>query len=188
LEQGVAELSKICNDADYVVRQGEAGDCMYIVLSGELEVVRRSQGREFFLATLGPGDFFGEMSLIDNEPRTASVRSVGQSEVMMLDRQNFLGQVQQDASLAFQILSKMAGRARDLSQRLMNLGALLPTEADTVRTYGSAYPLPMDRDSFLAKVQAEPKLALAMMQEMSSHVREMDDRLVNIAAFAPSQV
>ncbi len=184
----MAELSKICNDAEYVVRQGERGECMYIVLSGELEVVRRSQGREFFLATLGSGDFFGEMSLIDNEPRTASVRSVGQSEVMMLDRQNFLGQLQQDASLAFQILSKMAGRARDLSQRLMNIGALLPTEADTVRTYGTAYPLPVERDAFLAKVQADPKLALAMMQEMSGHIREMDDRLVNVAAFAPGQV
>jgi CRP-like cAMP-binding protein len=181
----MAELSKICNDAEYVVRQGEAGECMYIVLSGELEVVRRSGGKEFFLATLGSGDFFGEMSLIDNEPRTASVRSVGRSEVMALDRQNFLGQIQQDASLAFQILSKMAGRASELSQRLMNIGALLPTEADTVRTYGSAYPLPMDRDTFLAQVQANPSLALKMMQEMSGRVREMDDRLVNVAAFAP---
>ncbi len=184
----MAELAKICNDAEYVVRQGDTGDCMYIVLSGELEVVRRSQGREFFLATLGPGDFFGEMSLIDNEPRTASVRSVGKSELMVLDRQNFLGQVQQDASLAFQILSKMAARAHELSQRLMNIGALLPTEADTVRTFGSAYPLPMDRETFLAEVQANPSLALAMMHEMSSHVREMDERLVNIAAFAPGQL
>ncbi len=184
----MADLSKICKDAEYVVRQGDPGSCMYMVISGELEVVRRSQGRDFFLATLGPGDFFGEMSLIDNEPRTASVRSVGQSEVMMLDRKNFLGQVQQDASLAFQILSKMAGRARDLSQRLMTIGALLPTEADTVRTYGSAYPLPLERDAFLAKVQADPKLALAMMHEMSGHIREMDDRLVSIAAFAPGEV
>lgn len=184
----MSELSKICNDGDYVVRQGEAGDCMYIVLSGELEVVRRGQGREFFLATLGPGNFFGEMSLIDNEPRTASVRSVGQSEVMMLDRQNFLGQVRQDASLAYQILSKMADRTRELSQRLLNIGALLPMEGDAFRTYGNAYPLTMDRDTFMAKVKADPALALSMMQEMSSHVREMDDRLVNIAAFAPGEV
>ena len=181
-------LSRKYQDGEYIFREGEPGDCMYIVVAGEVEVVRRSQGREFFLAVLGAGEFFGEMALIDGGKRNAGVRALGEAEVIMLDRKNFLEQVQQDPSLAYQVLGRMAERTRDLSHRLKNIGALLPNESDALRAYGNAYPLTLERDAFMQQVRQNPTLALKMLQEMSGHISEMDDRLVNITVFSPADI
>jgi CRP-like cAMP-binding protein len=181
-------LSKKYQDAEYVFRQGEPGDCMYIVVAGEVEVVRRRENHDFVLAMLGPGEFFGEMALIEGGKRNAGVRAVNEAEVITLDRGNFLKQVQEDPSLAYQILGRMADRTRDLSHRLKNIGALLPNETDAFRAYGNVYPLSIEREPFMQKVRENPALALQMLQEMSGHISEMDDRLVNITVFSPADI
>jgi CRP/FNR family transcriptional regulator len=116
---------EIYQDGEYVVRQGETGDCMYLVLTGELEVVRRSGGREFVLAILGEGDFFGEMALVEQDVRSASVRAVGRAVLLKLDKETFLERVQQDPMLAYQLLVQMSKRLRELDERMANLGATM---------------------------------------------------------------
>src|SRR5512143_4269462 len=111
-----APLGKQYRDGEYVVHQGEEGDCMYVVQSGEVEVIRRSTGREFCLAVLGPGEFFGEMALVERDVRTASVRALGDASVLTLDKSSFLRQVHQDPSLAFRLLEKLSHRIRDLNE------------------------------------------------------------------------
>ena len=180
--------SKSYRDGEYVVREGEAGDSMYLVISGEVEVVRQSAGRECYLAVLGAGQFFGEMALIDEEPRNASVRALGQTEVLPLDRANFLAQMQEDSSLAYELLGRLQERIRDLSNRLRTLGALLPDEAAALLTFGSAYPQNWTKDDFIARVKANPSVALRTLQEVSSRIREMNDRLMNVTAFNPSEL
>jgi CRP-like cAMP-binding protein len=101
---------------------------MYLVLTGELEVVRRSGGREFVIAILGEGDFFGEMALVENDVRSASVRAVGRTVVLKLDKGTFLERVQQDPMLAYQLLVQMSKRLRDLDERLANLGSAMMDE------------------------------------------------------------
>ena len=58
-----------------IVRQDEHGDCMYILLSGKANVIHRKDGKQFGLATLGTGDFFGELALVDEGPRSADVEA-----------------------------------------------------------------------------------------------------------------
>ncbi len=60
-----------------IVRQDEPGDCMYILVAGHAQVVHRREGEKFELAVLGPGDFFGELALVDEGPRSADVVAVG---------------------------------------------------------------------------------------------------------------
>lgn len=75
---------------DDAVRQGEPGDAFYIVRSGRLQVVvRREDGSEYSVATLGPGDPFGEQALVTDDARSASVRAVEVSEVLRLSREDF---------------------------------------------------------------------------------------------------
>lgn len=62
-----------------VVRQDETGDALYIVISGEVQVTHRRDGRDILLATLGPGDFFGELALVDDGPRSATVTAMQES-------------------------------------------------------------------------------------------------------------
>ena len=119
---------EIYQDGEYVVRQGDTGDCMYLVLSGELEVIRRSGGREFVIAMLGEGDFFGEMALVDRDIRSASVRAVGRAVLLKLDKETFLERVHEEPVLAYQLLVQMSKRLRDMDERLASLGSAMMDE------------------------------------------------------------
>jgi len=59
-----------------IVKQDEHGDCMYVLISGKASVIHRKEGKQFELATLGTGDFFGEIALVDEGPRSADVEAM----------------------------------------------------------------------------------------------------------------
>jgi NADH dehydrogenase len=72
-----------------VFRQGELGDRIYIVLSGEAEVVREAEGRETVLARLRAGEYFGEMALLNSTPRTATVRCAVAMDALSIPKHEF---------------------------------------------------------------------------------------------------
>jgi CRP-like cAMP-binding protein len=119
---------EIFQDGEYVVRQGEVGDCMYLVLRGELEVLRRSSGREFVIAMLYEGDFFGEMALVESDIRSASVRAVGRAVLLKLEKETFLQRVHEEPLLAYQLLVQMSKRLREMDERLASLGTAMMDE------------------------------------------------------------
>jgi CRP-like cAMP-binding protein len=61
---------------DTIVKQDEKGDCMFILVEGRAGVIHRKEGKQFELATLGAGDFFGELALVDEGPRSADVEAI----------------------------------------------------------------------------------------------------------------
>jgi len=75
---------------EIIFRKGDMSDCAYFIVSGEAEVLREEQGKETILATLFPGDYFGEMSLLTNEPRNATVRAKGSLMAEVVGKENFL--------------------------------------------------------------------------------------------------
>ena len=77
-----------------IVREGEMSGRFYIITSGEVEVVRQVDGKEQQLRRLGPGDHFGEIGLIGNRRRTATVRTVTDTSVLSLARQDFAALVE----------------------------------------------------------------------------------------------
>ncbi len=105
-------------DGDTIVRQGEIGNCMYVIQRGRVEVVREMTNGPVRLAVLETGDFFGEMAIFDHESRSATVRSLGESRVLTVDRRTFFRRIQDDPSLAFRIVRGMSRRIRDLDERL----------------------------------------------------------------------
>lgn len=105
-------------DRDVIVRQGDPGDCMYVVQDGQVEVLQVADGAEQRLAVLGPGDFFGEMSLFEKQRRSATVRSLGKSIVLTVDKRTLLRRVSEDPLLAFNLLKVMCHRVRELDARL----------------------------------------------------------------------
>lgn len=76
-----------------IFRQGEEGDCAYFIHSGEVEVIRQQHGGEEVVDRLKKGDYFGEMALISNAPRNATVRSVTPVRLAILGKQNFLNMI-----------------------------------------------------------------------------------------------
>jgi CRP-like cAMP-binding protein len=92
---------------------GDPGHALYIVRSGEVEIyVKNDQGEKIVLETSGPGDIFGEISLLDNGPRTAWVAAVSNVEVLRLDREHFEDYVRQYTPAALNLLSVAARRLR----------------------------------------------------------------------------
>ena len=117
----LGELGKVYRSGEVIVRQGDVGDCMYVIQSGKVEVIREHGGKEIRLAQLGEGDFFGEMALFEKDVRSATVRTLGDARVLTVDRKIFLRKIQDDPSLAFRIMERMSHRIRDLDDELMRL-------------------------------------------------------------------
>jgi CRP-like cAMP-binding protein len=115
----------------FVFREGDAGSDMYIIESGTLEVVRSARG-DVPLATLGPGDFFGEMAILEDQPRFASVRAVSAARLLRVDRAAFAGMLRENFEIAVRIMRKLVARLRRTEELLQSAQA----ELDVVRRGG----------------------------------------------------
>ena len=114
------DLGKTYNDGDVIIKQGDSGDCMFVIQSGKVDVIKESNGQEIHLATRNEGDFFGEMSLFSREVRSATIRAKGTVVALTVDKRNLLGRIQKDPSLAFRIIETMSRRIRELSEEYAN--------------------------------------------------------------------
>ena len=112
-------LGKEYRDGEWIVRQGDLGNEMFVVQDGYVQVVRQDGGDEAVLAELGPGDFFGEMAIFEHEVRSASVRSRGTSRVLTVDKRTLLRRFQEDPSLALNILETLSHRVRVLDAEVV---------------------------------------------------------------------
>ena len=108
-------LGKQYRDGETIIRQGEVGDCMYVVQSGRVEVVQSSEHGRQHLAFLETGDFFGEMSVFEKEVRSATVQSAGEARVLKVDKKTLLRRIREDPLLAVNLLQTMSHRIRDLN-------------------------------------------------------------------------
>jgi CRP-like cAMP-binding protein len=99
-------------DAGQVVfHQGDPGECAYFIKSGEVQVVRNGEDGETVLATLYRGQYFGEMALLANQPRNATVRALTQTQLAVLGKQNFLTMVTMVPATGEDILKTVQERA-----------------------------------------------------------------------------
>jgi CRP-like cAMP-binding protein len=114
-------LGRVYRDGEAIVLQGEMGDCMYVIQQGKVEVLREEGGRMFRLTELGAGELFGEMALYEKAPRSATVRAVGEVRALTVDKKTFLRRVQEDPSLAFNVLRAMSARIRALDVEVARL-------------------------------------------------------------------
>ena len=111
-------LGRQYNDGEVIIRQGDAGDCLYVIQKGKVEVIDESGEEEIKLAELGEKEFFGEMGLFQKDVRSATVRSLGKTKVLTIDKRNFYQTIQNDPSIAYRLLEKMSQRLRETNKKL----------------------------------------------------------------------
>lgn len=114
-------LGKVYEDGDVIIRQGDVGECMFVVQEGEVEVYVDRDGREVPLAVRGPGEMIGEMAVFEREVRSASVRARGRARLLTVDKKNFMKRISEDPALAFRILETLSRRLRELGAELARL-------------------------------------------------------------------
>jgi CRP/FNR family cyclic AMP-dependent transcriptional regulator len=96
-----------------IVTQNKGGEGFFIVVNGNTIVIReRSDGEKVQVNAFGPSDFFGELALLDDGPRTASVIATEPTQCLVLTRWDFYGVLKDDVDMAIVILQEMAKRFR----------------------------------------------------------------------------
>jgi len=105
-----------------IVEEGAPGDYMYIIVEGRVKVTKLSgDGREKILELLDVGDFFGEMSLFDEAPRSASVKGLSDVRILALARKDFLRLLARSPNLALSVIQELTRRLRQVDEQASSL-------------------------------------------------------------------
>lgn len=148
---------------EYIFREGDSGDAMFIIQEGQVEVLKTMQGREVCLTVLEEGDFFGEMAVLERLPRSASARAVTDCLLLRIDESTFEHMIRANPEIPVRMLRK-------LSQRLRHADAM-PSEAPpapaeaTIPT--APLPAPQERSARLVHVPSGVEFALVPNGETS---------------------
>lgn len=106
-----------------IFAEGDAGDAMYLVESGRVRVFEGKPGRSKTLKEFGLGEFFGEMALVDDKPRSAAAETLEETTLLVITRENFDTMVLQNPSMALIIIQALSERIRTLTAEIDKLRA-----------------------------------------------------------------
>lgn len=116
----ISSISAVAQEHTYapgqiIVTQGTPGQAFYLILSGRVGIERDGN----VLGAFGPGDFFGEMSLLDSAPRSATIRAIEETRCLMLSSWDFKGLLERTPSIAIKLLEVLSRRLRVADERLV---------------------------------------------------------------------
>ena len=156
----------------YVIRAGEETDALYIILAGRAKVlIPDDDGNEVILSVIGPNEFFGEMGLLDDLPRSASVETLEACEMLRISRSGFLSCLKDNFDAAMLIIRNLVRRLREADRKIESL-ALIDVYGRVARLL-IEMAQPVDGQWIIEK--APPKQEIARMICAS---REMVSRVV----------
>jgi CRP/FNR family transcriptional regulator, cyclic AMP receptor protein len=113
------------NRDDVVFYEDESGDVFFLIRQGKVKVTMISpEGKEIILSMLGPGEFFGEMALLDDAARSATVVAMEPLELLTIWRSDFLNLLSENFSIAKKVLAELSRRLRSASNRIESLATL----------------------------------------------------------------
>jgi CRP/FNR family transcriptional regulator/CRP/FNR family cyclic AMP-dependent transcriptional regulator len=157
-----------------IVEEGTPGDYMYVIAEGRVKVSKLSgDGREKILELLDTGDFFGEMSLLDDAPRSASVKALSDVRIFALARNDFLNLLERSSNLALAVVQELTRRLRQVDEQASSLSFQRVKE----RTQGLLVRLARD-DSSLPGRRATPVLTHQQIADMIGTSRETVTRAI----------
>ena len=108
-----------------IMGAGDVVDSLYLVLSGRLKVMMSdSDGKEVILTILGPGEFFGEMGLIDDEPRSATVVTIEPCELLSIAKRDFKKSLAENPDMSMAVMRGLVRRLREADRKIGSLALL----------------------------------------------------------------
>ncbi|NCO00687.1 MAG: cyclic nucleotide-binding domain-containing protein [Epsilonproteobacteria bacterium] len=154
-----SKLGKLYKSGEVIITQGDVGDCMYIILSGSVDVFRKEDNIENKISTLSSGDFFGEMALFESDVRSATIKSSDdETMILTIDKQILMYRIKAEPSMILRIIEKM-------SQRLENIAA----------QHGVKVDLPNIIDvQQISDISKDPEIAFDMLKDISHQLRELN--------------
>ena len=102
-------------------KEGEPGREMYVVQSGKVNITKTVRDTDKILATLGPGEFFGEMSILNNKPRSAGASMAEDGKLLVIDPRTFEAMIRGNVEIAVRLIKKLSDRLQDADEQIENL-------------------------------------------------------------------
>jgi CRP/FNR family cyclic AMP-dependent transcriptional regulator len=112
------DTERFVESGEHIVRRGDESVEMFVIRSGHVEIRRGAGGSEAVVATLGAGDFFGEMSLLESLPRDADALAITDVRLLVITQGGLLVRLRRDPTFALEMLHRMSGRVRALNALL----------------------------------------------------------------------
>jgi uncharacterized membrane protein len=138
-DQEVAELRGLMDEIKYkagqvIIREGETGDLFYIITEGHAHIsILDAAGKEVVLHEVGPGGFFGELSMLTNEPRSARVKAIENVTTLVLERSEFFAFLQKRPAAAIDVLIELGGRLHENDKMLRRMASRNVNQVDQER-------------------------------------------------------
>jgi CRP/FNR family transcriptional regulator, cyclic AMP receptor protein len=105
-----AKFGKACPAGTVLFREGDSGSTMFVIHTGKVAIVKRVRGDDKTLAVLGPGEFFGEMAILNAKPRTATAEVLESAQLLEIDAKRFEQMVVSNAEIAVRLIKRLARR------------------------------------------------------------------------------
>jgi CRP-like cAMP-binding protein len=174
-----AVIKRRIKRGELIVEQSKKSNSLFIILTGRARVLTTdSRGREVILANLNPGDYIGEMSLIDNEPHSASVRAEIQTDVLVLGRLEFARCLPENTSMAYAVMKGLVQRLRHADRKIESL-ALMDVYGRVARALIEASETDQSGQIFIRDKVSRQDLAkmVGASREMVSRVmKDLEER------------
>jgi CRP-like cAMP-binding protein len=101
-----------------IFQEGDRGEDMYIIQAGKVKISKRIRGVEKTLATLEKGEFLGEMAILNDKPRSATAETLGECEMLVIDRKTFEALIRGNAEIAVRFIKRLADRLREANEQM----------------------------------------------------------------------
>ena len=155
-----------------LITEGDLTDSLYVIIEGEVKVFANdNHGKEVILNILGPGEYFGEIALVDDQPRSASVMTIAPTKVMIISKHNFKRCLEENPEISFNLIRALTKQVRALTDSVKNLALM--------DVYGRVAHTLLDlADEIDGKQVIEQKLTHQDIANMVGASREMVSRIL----------
>ena len=155
-----------------LITEGDETDSLYVIVEGEVKVFANdNHGKEVILNILGPGEYFGEIALVDDQPRSASVMTIAPTKVMIISKGNFKRCLEENPDMSFNLIRALTKQVRALTDSVKNLALM--------DVYGRVAHTLLDlADEIDGKQVIEQKLTHQDIANMVGASREMVSRIL----------
>jgi CRP/FNR family cyclic AMP-dependent transcriptional regulator len=156
-----AKFGKRFPTGTVLFREGDRGEEMFILQSGKVKISKKIRGVEKTLATLEKGEFFGEMAILNDKPRSASAETIEDSDMLVIDRKTFETLLRSNVEIAIRFIKRLADRLRETNDQMEalmirdNTSRLLNILAKLVREKKGAMSIFIEELAGMAGIEGE---------------------------------
>ena len=154
-----AKFGKRFSTGTVLFREGDRGEEMFILQSGKVKISKKIRGVEKTLATLEKGEFFGEMAILNDKPRSASAETIEDSDMLVIDRKTFETLLRSNVEIAIRFIKRLADRLRETNDQMEalmirdNTSRLVSLLAKQVKEKKGAVSISIDELAGLAGIE-----------------------------------